>query len=266
MSLESVALAFSGPQLVGARFAEQAVSAGRADCSFSRALRSLSLVYQPIVRFSDRRVVAHEALVRSAEPGLERPGPLFARARELGRERELGRGIRERLVSDLEHEPSQVEGDVFANLDAGDLTDAQLFDAHAPLARFSDRLVLEITERASLETIPDIRGRVASLRELGFRIAVDDLGAGYAGLSSLAVLEPEVVKLDMSLIRRVDVEPTRRHVIRSLARLCAKLRCLVVAEGVETTRERDALLTVGCDVFQGHLFALPARRPPRVCW
>jgi EAL domain-containing protein (putative c-di-GMP-specific phosphodiesterase class I) len=244
----------SGPVLV-----DPAAGAGR---RLSRALRSLSLFYQPIVRWSDRSVVAHEALVRSAEPELERPGALFQLARELGREREVGRAIRAVLAADLDN----LQGEVFTNLDAGDLYEADLYDARGPLAAHADRLVLEITERASLEEVSDIRARVAKLRELGFRVAVDDLGAGYAGLTSLAVLEPEVVKLDMSLIRRVDVEPTRRHVIRSLARLCGKLRCLVVAEGVETARERDALLSLGCDVQQGFLFAAPARRPPRVAW
>jgi EAL domain-containing protein (putative c-di-GMP-specific phosphodiesterase class I) len=262
MSFEAVAVAFAEPPHLTQRFSGSAGPAPGAARAFARALGSLALFYQPIVRWNDRRVVAHEALVRSGEPGLELPGSLFGLARELGRERELGRRIREQLAHDLE----TLEGEVFTNLDAGDLFEAELYTARSPLAPFADRLVLEITERASLEIVPDIRGRVAALRELGFRVAVDDLGAGYSGLTSLAVLEPEVVKLDMSLVRRVDAEPTRRHVIRSLVRLCAKLRCLVVAEGVETRRERDALLSIGCDVLQGYLFAQPARCPPPVAW
>jgi EAL domain-containing protein (putative c-di-GMP-specific phosphodiesterase class I) len=261
MTLHSASAAFIGPYDLHSGPSPHDPVTGAAR-RFSRALRSLALFYQPIVRWSARSVVAHEALVRSTEPELETPGALFDLARELGRERELGRAIRERLAADLE----SLEGDVFTNLDSGDLFDAGLYDPHAPLSPFADRLVLEITERASLEAVTDIRARVAKLRDLGFRIAVDDLGAGYAGLNSLALLEPEVVKLDMSLVRRIDVEPTRRHVIRSLARLARKLRCLVVAEGVETARERDALVSVGCDVLQGFLFAKPARRPPRVCF
>lgn len=232
------------------------------DAAFARALRSLSLVYQPIVRWSARCVIAHEALVRTAEPGLESPFALFGATGDADRKRGLGRAIRERLAADL----GAIEGDVFANLDAGDLLDAELYDRGAPLTAFSDRLVLEITERAALDEVPDIRYRVAKLRSLGYRIAVDDIGAGYSGLTSLAVLEPEVVKLDMSLVRHVDREPTRRHVIRSLAKLCAKLRSMVVAEGVETARERDALAAAGCDTFQGYLFARPARWPPPVAW
>jgi EAL domain-containing protein (putative c-di-GMP-specific phosphodiesterase class I) len=230
--------------------------------TFSRALRSLALVYQPIVSWRARRVVAHEALVRSEEPGLENPSSLFEAARETDRRHELGRAIRDRLAGDL----GTIEGDVFVNLDAGDLLDAELYDPGSPLGRFSDRLVLEITERAALELVPDLRRRVADLRDLGFRIAVDDLGAGYAGLNSLALLEPEVVKLDMSLVRDLDREPTRRHVIRSLVKLCGKLRSMVVAEGVETRCERDALVAAGCDTLQGYLFARPARRPPPVTW
>jgi EAL domain-containing protein (putative c-di-GMP-specific phosphodiesterase class I) len=261
MTLASASEEFVGPYDLAPGPERLDFGAG-ADRRLARALRSLMLFYQPIVRWSDHSVVAHEALVRSTEPGLENPGALFQLARELGRARELARAIRERLATDLE----TLSGDVFANLDAGDLFDGALYDPHTSLTPHADRLVLEITERASLEAVPDIRARVTRLRDLGFRIAVDDLGAGYAGLTSLAVLEPEVVKVDMSLVRRVDVEPIRRHVIRSLARLCDKLRCLVVAEGVETSRERDALLSLGCDVQQGFLYASPARRPPPICW
>jgi EAL domain-containing protein (putative c-di-GMP-specific phosphodiesterase class I) len=264
MSLEmlastEVASARRRPSVAGLAVADPAASF--TDAAFSRALRSLSLVYQPIVRWSARCVVAHEALVRTAEPGLETPFALFANRKPEER-RGLGRAIRERLAADL----GSIDGDVFANLDAGDLLDAELYDRAAPLSAFSDRVVLEITERAALDEVPDIRYRVAKLRNMGFRIAVDDIGAGYSGLTSLAVLEPEVVKLDMSLVRHVDREPTRRHVIRSLAKLCAKLRSMVVAEGVETRRERDALVAAGCDTFQGYLFARPARWPPTVAW
>jgi len=261
MTLVSGSVGFVGPYDLTSGPERLDFGAG-VDRRFARALRSLALFYQPIVRWSDHSVVAHEALVRSAEPGLENPGALFQLARELGRARDLGRAIRARLAGDL----ATLSGDIFTNLDAGDLFDGELYDPRAPLTGHADRLVLEITERASLEAVPDIRARVTQLRDLGFRVAVDDLGAGYAGLTSLAVLEPEVVKLDMSLVRRVDVEPIRRHVIRSLARLCGKLRSLVVAEGVETSRERDALLALGCDVQQGFLYAAPARRPPPICW
>jgi hypothetical protein len=106
--------------------------------------------------------------------------------------------------------------------------------------------------------------RISALRELGFRIAVDDLGAGYAGLTSFARLRPEIVKLDMSLIRGVDQDPTRQHLIRSLNGACRDLGIRVVAEGVETKEERDTLVALGSNLLQGYLFSKPARAFPTV--
>src|SRR5262249_10873481 len=110
------------------------------------------------------------------------------------------------------------------------------------------------------------RLRIAELRRMGFRIALDDLGAGYAGLSSFAQLEPEVVKLDMSLVRDVDRAATKQKLIRSFAELCKDMGILVIAEGCEAKARRTALLEFGCDLLQGHLFARPAQPFPIPRW
>jgi len=96
------------------------------------------------------------------------------------------------------------------------------------------------------------------LRALGFRVAIDDLGEGYSGLTSLARVAPEFVKLDMSLVRGVDSCAPQRHIIRSTVQLCRALGAEVIAEGVETAAERDSLLELGCDLLQGYLFAKPS--------
>ena len=98
------------------------------------------------------------------------------------------------------------------------------------------------------------------LRKLGYRIAVDDLGAGYAALGALATLEPEIVKLDMSLVRDLDRHPTKRRVVGAIATLCRELGSRVVAEGVETAGASSRVVTeVGIDLFQGYLLARPTR-------
>jgi EAL domain-containing protein (putative c-di-GMP-specific phosphodiesterase class I) len=130
-------------------------------------------------------------------------------------------------------------------------------------------VVLEITERASLDGVKDPRGRVARLRDMGFRIAVDDLGAGFAGLSTLAHLEPEVVKIDMSLVRNAHESVPKQRIIRSLVRLFDEMGLETVVEGVETAMERDCLLELGCDLCQGYLFGRPAfefQTPPPGAW
>ncbi len=140
-----------------------------------------------------------------------------------------------------------------------ELDDDSLILPEAPLSRFASRVVLEVTERAPLETIRDVTTRVAQLRALGYRIAVDDLGAGYAGLTSFAHLEPEVVKVDMSLIRGIDQSLMKQKLLGSIIGLCRDLGIEIIAEGIETEAERDALIRLGGDLCQGYLFARPEK-------
>jgi len=155
---------------------------------------------------------------------------------------------------------------LFVNLHASDLNDETLYRSDTVLARLGDRVVLEVTERATLDGVTDLPGRVAKLRALGFAIAIDDLGVGYSGLASFAQLMPQVAKLDMSLIRNVHADFTKQKIVRSMARLCLELGIVVVAEGIETTEERDALAELGCDRMQGYLFSKPQRGFPKPCW
>jgi EAL domain-containing protein (putative c-di-GMP-specific phosphodiesterase class I)/CheY-like chemotaxis protein len=225
------------------------------EVGFSRALGSLWMAYQPIVRAADASIYGYEALVRTAERTLPHPGALFDAAERLGRVQALGRAIREAVAASVAGPIAR--GVVFMNLHAQELQDATLYSPDAALSRHARSVVLEITERASLEQVPDVRVRIRSLRDLGYRIAIDDLGAGYAGLTSFAALEPEVVKLDMALVRGVDAQPIKRRLIGSMVQLCKELGILVVAEGVETEAERDVLKELGSDLLQGYLFGRP---------
>jgi EAL domain-containing protein (putative c-di-GMP-specific phosphodiesterase class I) len=117
-----------------------------------------------------------------------------------------------------------------------------------------------------LDEVRDVRARVAALREMGYSIAVDDLGAGYAGLTSFTLLEPEIVKLDMSLIRDAHQNSTKQKVVRSMTALAKDMGMIVVAEGVESPAERDVLVELGCDYLQGFLFARPGPAFPEVKW
>jgi EAL domain-containing protein (putative c-di-GMP-specific phosphodiesterase class I) len=155
---------------------------------------------------------------------------------------------------------------LFVNLHSSDLVMDWLYGAGNPLLANASRVVFEVTERAALDTVPDVKERVRKLREMGFRIALDDIGAGYSGLTSFALLEPEVVKIDMALVRDVDREPTKQKLVRSMAGLCRDMGLTVVAEGVETVAERDTLAGLGIDVFQGYLFARPGAPFPAVSW
>jgi EAL domain-containing protein (putative c-di-GMP-specific phosphodiesterase class I)/CheY-like chemotaxis protein len=235
--------------------------------SFRRAVDSLWLAFQPILTSDGHEVYGHEVLLRSDEPNLTDPVQVLEAAELLGSLDELGRVIRERAVEAFEQLPS--EGLMFVNLHPKDLADPALFLASEPLSRIAQRVVLEITERSSLDELDNVSERVAKLRRMGFRIAVDDLGAGYAGLTTFAQLEPEIVKLDMSLVRDVNTNPTKRKVVRSMTQLAREIGALVVAEGVESEEELEAVVNLGCDFVQGFYFARPERvspssRPARV--
>jgi EAL domain-containing protein (putative c-di-GMP-specific phosphodiesterase class I) len=96
------------------------------------------------------------------------------------------------------------------------------------------------------------------LRSLGYRLAIDDLGAGYAGLSSVATLEPDFVKLDMSLVRDLGGSPIRQSLVTSMVTTCRDNGMRLVAEGVETIHELSKLTELGCDLLQGYHFARPS--------
>ena len=172
--------------------------------------------------------------------------------------------MRRVVAGTLEALPSDTN--IFVNVHPRDLEDDDLLSASSPLARDARRIVLEITERASLEAFPDAPRQLSTLRNLGYRIAIDDVGAGHAGLSTFTRLEPDIAKLDMALIRDVDASTTKQAVIRSMAELFGQLGVLVITEGVETTRERDALLGAGCDFLQGFLFGRPAAQLQDPTW
>lgn len=231
---------------------------------FDRALASVQMAYQPIVRWSDRSTYAFEALVRNGEPTLRAPDVLFAAAEELGRLHDLGRAIRRDVANTIA--ASGVATPVFVNLHPRDLEDDELYSPTAPLSKFAPQVVLEITERASLGSVSDFEARLQALRARGSRLALDDLGAGYAGLSAFAQLRPDVVKLDMSLVRGVDQDVTKQRLVEMVIGLCSGFGILVVTEGIETAQERDTLVRLGCDLLQGYHFARPGPAFPVVPW
>jgi EAL domain-containing protein (putative c-di-GMP-specific phosphodiesterase class I) len=226
-------------------------------------LGSLWMAYQPIVSWSEQRIYGFEALLRSEEPKLPHPGVVLEAAERLGRLPELGQRVRARVASDMTAAPLLLKN-VFINLHPSDLHDESLYGPANPLLPYASRVVLELTERASLTDQKEVTARVTSLRGLGFRIALDDLGAGYSGLASFAQLGAEVVKYDMALVRGVDQDERRRRLVQSMTALFRELGVLVIAEGVETEGERNALVSVGCDLLQGYLFAKPAKDIPTV--
>jgi EAL domain-containing protein (putative c-di-GMP-specific phosphodiesterase class I) len=243
-----------------------AISADRAglEASFDSALGSLWMAFQPILRATDHSVFGYEALLRTEEPTLIRPDLVVDAAERLNSLPRLGRRVRAAAAAAMQAAPPDAA--LFINLHPLDLADEELFHASSPLTQMASRVILEVTERSAIEQVDSVERRVHELRGYGFRIAVDDLGAGYAGLSSFALLEPEIVKLDVSLLRDIDQSPVKQKLVASMTALCKDMGFLVVAEGIETVAERDCVVSLGCDLLQGFLFARPGRPFPTASW
>jgi EAL domain-containing protein (putative c-di-GMP-specific phosphodiesterase class I) len=227
-----------------------------------RALASIAMHYQPIVDARTGALFAQEALLRTAPTA--NPLSVIEAADALDRTDELGRAIRSHVAVDLE---TLADGPlVFLNIHPRDLDDDSLYDPGAPVSRFASRIVLEVTEQASLRGIGDLRNRIGRLRALGYRLAVDDYGVGNAGLSSIDALNPDLLKVDMSLVRDVDRDRTKQTLIRSTIALCRDLEVRVVLEGVERVEELEMARSLGADFVQGYLLSRPVRPFPEPVW
>lgn len=230
--------------------------------TFARCLDTLWMAFQPIVRVSDGSIAGYEALMRSREPELAHPPAVVDAAQSLNQLHDLGRIVRALAATPFINASS--DSLLFVNVHPGDLADPTLTITGSPLSRIARQVVLEVTERASLEHALNVREQITRLRKLGFRIAIDDIGAGYAGLSTFAFLEPEFVKVDMSLVRGIEHTETKQRVVRSLLDLCREMNIQVVAEGVETMAEKETLMGLGSELMQGFLFARPGPAFPAV--
>lgn len=222
---------------------------------FERALESLWLAFQPIISWSrpGEPAFAFEALARNHEPQVRDPQELLGLAVSLGRVWDLGRAVHLCAAHALRRSR---EVTLFVNVDVEELM-GPLGEGEDVLSEFAHRVVLEVTERAPISGLPEVRQRSGALREKGYRFAIDDLGGGYAGLSSLALMDPQFVKIDQALIRNVDTEPVKRAIVGSLVALARQLAIGCIVEGVETEGERDALAALDCDLMQGYLFGRP---------
>ncbi len=250
------------PGTTDAAIAEHEQDLAQLEVSFERAVKALHMHFQPIVlaglQASEWKVFAYEALLRSKEPALPHPGAVLEAAERLNRLPKLGRIIRRHVAKS--YAADTPDALLFVNLHALDLLDPSLSSPYSPLAKVAKTVVLEITERASLDSVSDPRYRIAELRELGYRIAIDDFGAGHSRMASFTLVDTDFVKLDMSLIRGIDSHPVKQDLAKNIITLCREHGIKVIAEGVETMAEAEALMELEADFFQGYLICRPG--PP----
>lgn len=230
--------------------------------AFESAIDNIWIAYQPIVNAKDGSVFGYECLLRSNQIKLPDPGAILDAAKSLKRLHELGRIIRGLAIERIADMDENVV--LFVNLHPHDLTDELLGADNSAFTDLASRIVLEITERESIDRIPSVEEKLNQLRSLGYEIAIDDLGAGYAGLSCFATLEPTIVKLDMSLIFGINLSEVKQRLVRSMVEACQDLGVRVVAEGIESREELECCIRLGCDLLQGYFLARPMASFPNL--
>jgi diguanylate cyclase (GGDEF)-like protein len=227
--------------------------------------RLMSPVYQPIFSLGTGAVVGHEGLVRPAPgAGFVNAEALFTAAEATGRTVELDRACLEVVALAAGEVPP--DRYLAVNISPRTLESAEFSASH--LAKiFAKRgipatnLVLELTEREGVEDIGMLRRNLDACRELGIRIAADDVGAGNAGLRLLSEITFDVVKIDLSLVQSGVLRESSMAVLRALRELAVRSSATLVAEGIETANQLEAVRNLGLAAGQGYLLGRPSPRP-----
>ena len=228
----------------------------------------LGMALQPIVERAPSGSYApryFEALLRPRHADLSNPLSLLAAAERQGRTIGVAGAVLDRALATLSRLPSDCG--LFVNLHPEQLGQPdQLLQHLQPWAHAASRITLEITERSRLQDIQRWDESIQRVNALGFSVAVDDLGAGYSSLSILADLHPQFIKLDMSLVRGIHLEPRKQRLVQLMATFGHATDARVIAEGVESGDEASALADCGIQLMQGYWFARPTEGDPMAGW
>ena len=224
-----------------------------ADLRTSLRDRMVYVDYHPIVVASTREIFGYEALARGQMRTLRSPEVMFDVAAEADLIWELSRLCRARALEGMNTRlgPGQL---LFLNVDPHDFADPA-FNEHEVAE--PSRVVIEITERTAIKDYPKFRERLKAFRAMGYRFAVDDAGSGYAGLGSIANLEPDFIKLDISLINAIDTNFIKQNLVQTMVRFADDHNAMVIAEGVERAEEFKTVQELGVHLVQGFFLHRP---------
>jgi EAL domain-containing protein (putative c-di-GMP-specific phosphodiesterase class I)/CheY-like chemotaxis protein len=217
----------------------------------------LEMVFQPIVDLADGKVAGVEALARFHAKPERSPDSWFAEAEAVGLLRELELAAVEAALSQLDRLPEPCF--VSLNVSPGTADSSEFRDALGTMPL--ERLVIEVTEHAPVDDYAELNDALRGLRTKGLRLAIDDAGAGFASLRHIVLLSPDLVKLDVTLIRNVDSDEVRRAVVTAITAFASQIGARVVAEGVETAGELSALEDIGVHLAQGYYLGRPGPIP-----
>ncbi|WP_423770438.1 EAL domain-containing protein [Pseudomonas sp. NLJ1] len=225
------------------------------------AQRNIHSLFQPIMCLSEQRVFGHEALSRGpSNSPLHAPLNLFTIARQAGRLTELEATCRESACRRFSEQ--QLQGKLFLNI-----SPESLLEPHYPSGQTlklleqvglpPSRVVIELTEHTPTDDFQLLSNALHHYRDMGFSIAIDDLGAGYSSLRLWSELRPEYVKIDRHFIDGIHRDPLKREFVGSILQIARASKAQVIAEGIELAEELAVLVEMGVDLVQGYLLGRP---------
>jgi EAL domain-containing protein (putative c-di-GMP-specific phosphodiesterase class I) len=232
-----------------------------ATCQVRQVIHSQALqpTFQPVVGLEDGVVTAYEALARFDKAHFSGPADAFAAALKAGIGVDLELLAIERAFAYLDMMPPGVW--LSANLSVEALHSPRV---RATLLQHASRgIAVELTEHTQVHDYPALVKITEELRAAGIRIAVDDTGAGFASLSHILQLRPDIIKLDITLTRGIDTDPVRMALARSLVGFAQDIGATLIAEGIETLAEHRKLRSLGVKLGQGYFMARPGPLPER---
>ncbi|MGC5324490.1 GGDEF domain-containing protein [Brevibacillus sp. SYSU BS000544] len=232
---------------------------------FHRLLQeeAVHMLYMPIVSLRDGEPLGWEALARGPENShFFSPATLFSYADETDNVFRLESICRRRALEKLRYVGKNEK--IFINLDPRAIDDpyllrGTLFKELEALQLHPSNIVLEITERHAITNYRVFRKIIEEYRKKGYLIAVDDAGAGYSSLESIAEIYPDFIKLDMSLIRNIDIDTIKQALLETFVQFAEKVKCKIIAEGIETEGELQTLIELGVPYGQGFYLGKPAK-------
>jgi EAL domain-containing protein (putative c-di-GMP-specific phosphodiesterase class I) len=224
----------------------------------TRTFATIHAEFQPVVSLKKKSVFGYEALMRCDETLFSSYSALLAAAERIGWRTALSRVLYQRIAQDCSDMP---EGALlFVNIHPLDAQESLLTGSGAPLEPIARNIVLDVRESVAGEQLGALATALPKLRGAGFRIAIDNVGTGVSGLEIFSRLAPDFAKLDRTTYMGIEKDPARQRTVRAIYAMFASLEVPLIAEGVESAGERDALLAAGADLAQGNLFGAPSTR------
>ncbi|MDR7079040.1 EAL domain-containing protein (putative c-di-GMP-specific phosphodiesterase class I) [Neobacillus niacini] len=224
--------------------------------------KAITLLAQPIIDVATNEVRAWELLSRGPKGTvLESPLQLFTVARQTGRLYELEMIVVEKMLQQVK--ASRCRQDIFVNCTPLTLGNIKFTsDLKKLLHKYRGippkQITFEVTERDSIEGLKNFAFNINVLRLMGFKIAVDDTGAGYSSLNTISEIMPDIIKIDRSVIENIDKNSVKESMLKGLLLVAKEAGSLVVAEGIENQEEASVLTRNNVDLAQGNFYARPA--------